>query len=339
MFWRLLFGGLLFHVTLFQAVSSADEDKVDILGCNSNGVCLPGAEDIAVQPRTITASNTCGNPPYTSYRPLGTTERLTCNSSKHPARFMIDSSEGYSTSNLETWWQSQNWWEWRNQHSQEPLLINITISFNKSYVLTGDVRVMFKYNKPQKMIMEKSIDFGVTWTPLQYFADDCQEKFGMDPSALNCSTQAVLCSEKYSDQNEGPLYFSYLNCYTRQTFWDPKIQDLMEATDIRLRLQYPATDGFEISKTEPHLQRYFYAISDIQVYGRCQCNGHAPNCEFPENGHKTYLNIPTCMCMHDTDGINCERCEPLYNNKTWMPATSMSEPNMCESKYHQCFRN
>lgn len=335
----LLIYGFLFQLAFNDVSTNSPDDKLDNNGhrCNQYGVCLPGAEDIAAPPRTILADNTCGSPPYDDYCPLTQSTCFGCNSTSseniHPAGFMIDRSGGYSSSNFETWWQSQNWWEWLQDGGQQPLPVNITISLNKSYVLTGDVRVAFKFTKPAQMVMEKSTDFGLTWIPLQYFADNCQARFGMQRSPLNCSTNAVLCSEKYSDQNEGPLYFSFLNCYTKETFWDPKIQNLIEATDLRLRLEFPATDGFHISKTENHLRKYFYAISDIQVFGRCQCHGHGENCEFPEDYNGGYVNIPTCLCEHNTEGVNCERCKPLYNNKTWMPATSMSTRNPCESKY------
>ena len=335
----------LFQLAFNNVSAVVGDDNLNGYTCNDDEVCLPGAEDIAVPPRTITANNTCGQEPYDNYCPLSRpTACFGCNSAsdedKHPAEFMIDSSGGYSTSNFETWWQSQNWWEWYQEGLQQPLPVYITISFNKSYVLTGEIKVTFKFTKPAKMVMEKSTDFGLSWTPLQYFADNCQERFGMEPSGLNCSTNAILCSERYSDQNEGPLYFSFLNCYTKETFWDPQIQNLTEATDLRLRLEFPATDGLHVTKQENNLRKYFYAISDIQVFGRCQCNGHGENCEFPEDPtNGGYINIPKCLCRHNTEGVNCERCQPLYNNKAWMPATSTKEPNRCKSKYFDQWKN
>lgn len=338
MIWLVIYA-LLFRMTFGEVSATTADDNFDGNShrCNKYGVCLPGAEDIAVPPRTIVADNTCGSPPYENYCPLGQSTCFRCDNSstehRHPVEFMTDPSIGYSTSNFETWWQSRNWWEWLQDNKQQPLPINITISFNKSYVLTGDVQVTFKFTKPAKMVIEKSTDYGKTWIPLQYFADKCHERFGMEASDLNCSTDAVLCSEKYSDHSEGPLYFSYLNCYTKETFWDPKIQNLTEATDLKLRLEFPATDGFHISGARNDLEKYFYAISDIQVFGRCQCNGHGENCEFPEDNSGGYKNIPTCICQHHTEGKDCKRCQPLYNNKTWMPASSMFIPNPCESKY------
>ena len=333
MYW-LLFYGLAIQFTCKELASAVSDDNLGSHRCNQFGVCLPGAEDIAVKPRTILADNTCGKPPYNKYCPLDNTACFYCNSTNHTAGFMIDHGEGYSTSNFKTWWQSQNWYEWSQYHSQQPLPINITISFNKSYVLTGDIRVTFKFAKPAQMVMEKSTDFGLTWTPLQYFADNCKRDYGMKASELNCSTSGALCTEKYSDHNGGPLYFSYLNCYSTETFWNTEIQKVIEATDLKLRLEFPANVGFFNSQQDQ--QRYFYAISDVQIYGRCQCYGHAPDCKFKNNSLGEYLNTPECLCdegKHNTEGINCERCQPLYNNKTWMPATSMEKPNACESEY------
>lgn len=334
---------VLLLIGMFISVSAkSQEDKLDSNGhrCNPYDVCLPGAEDIAVPPRSIYADNTCGSPIYDSYCPFreGTESCFGCNSSSeefsHPASLMIDRKNRYSTSNFETWWQSQNSWEWLQQHNTQFLPVNITVSFNKSYVITGNIKVTFKFTKPAQMVIEKSMDFGESWQPLQFFADDCRRRFKMEPSTLNCSLNQVLCTEKYSDQNEGSVYFSFLNCYTEDSFWESQIQNITQATDIRLKLEYPATDGFEGSQNRINLQGYFYAISDIQVFGRCQCHGHGENCKFPENTEKDgFINIPQCICKHNTEGVNCEKCQPLYNNKAWMPSSSNKKPNKCQSMY------
>ena len=342
MIWWLLFPVVMFESAWHRPCLVFAQERDDH-ECNSYGVCLPGAEDVAVSPRTVTASNTCGDPPGRYCQKGPPSSCFVCNSSSntngHPVDFMIDRDRGrrYGTSNLTSWWQSQTWWEWLDIHKEDPLVVNITLSFNKTYVITGDIRINFRSPKPLKMVIEKSADFGNTWIPLQYFADKCSSRFNMRSSALNCSTDTVLCTERYSDPKPGPVYFSFLNCYTKENFWEKEIQNLINATDLRLRLEYPGTDGLETIKTEERLNRYFYAISDIQVFGRCQCNGHARNCEFPTkilNGKSVYVNEPKCMCEHHTTGVDCEKCEPLYNNKTWMPATSTTQANPCESEYY-----
>lgn len=82
------------------------------------------------------------------------------------------------------------------------------------------------------------------------------------------------------------------------------------------------------------LRSYFYAISDIAVGARCKCNGHASKC-VRSTGINGENNL-VCECKHNTDGPDCERCLPLYNNVEWKRATS-SEVNECKRKYIDFF--
>lgn len=51
------------------------------------------------------------------------------------------------------------------------------------------------------------------------------------------------------------------------------------------------------------------------ISGSCFCNGHASSCsrinDIPDSvGH--------CICSHNTEGENCERCISLYNDRPWI---------------------
>lgn len=39
-----------------------------------------------------------------------------------------------------------------------------------------------------------------------------------------------------------------------------------------------------------------------------------------------------CNCTHNTEGVNCERCKPFYNDQPWAPA-EQGNPNECKSKF------
>ena len=51
---------------------------------------------------------------------------------------------------------------------------------------------------PKAAVLEKSIDGGQTYVPMQYFADDCQEYFGMDNDAPLQTSDDVNCITEYS---------------------------------------------------------------------------------------------------------------------------------------------
>lgn len=72
-------------------------------------------------------------------------------------------------------------------------------------------------------------------------------------------------------------------------------------------------------------RRYFYSIKDISIGGRCDCNGHAKECiADPLNSYKL-----RCQCKHNTMGISCEECMPLFNQRKWMHA-ERNHDNECK---------
>jgi len=70
------------------------------------------------------------------------------------------------------------------------------------------------------------------------------------------------------------------------------------------------------------LRSYYFAISNLVVGGRCKCNGHASECiETVTNDGKSKLK---CKCEHNTDGDDCQKCLPLFNDTPWKRATRFS---------------
>ncbi|XP_037539524.1 netrin-1 [Nematolebias whitei] len=64
------------------------------------------------------------------------------------------------------------------------------------------------------------------------------------------------------------------------------------------------------------------AISDLQVGGRCKCNGHASRCRRDDTGRAV------CVCEHHTAGPDCDVCEDFYLDRPWHRATP-THPNPC----------
>ncbi|XP_009075038.1 PREDICTED: netrin-G1, partial [Acanthisitta chloris] len=254
----------------------------------------------------------------------------------HPPELMFD-LEGRHPS---TFWQSTTWKDY-----PKPLHVNITLSWNKTIELTDNIVITFESGRPDQMILEKSLDYGRTWQPYQYYATDCLDAFHMDPKSVRDLSQhtvlEIICTEEYSTGYmtnskiihfeikdrfaffAGPRLHNMASLYG-QLDTTKKLRDFFTITDLRIRLLRPATG--EVYVDEQHLARYFYAISDIRVYGRCKCNLHATGCK-EEN--KRLL----CECEHNTTGPDCGKCKKNYQGRPWSPGSYLPIPkgtaNIC----------
>lgn len=145
----------------------------------------------------------------------------------------------------------------------------------------------------------------------------------------------ALCTSEYSDISplrDGNVAFSSLEGRPSAINFDHSVelQNWVTATDIRIVLDRLNTFGDEVFGDTSVLQSYFYAIADVAVGARCKCNGHASECVVSRglNGERTRV----CDCKHNTDGADCDRCLPLYNDAPWGRATSKNV-HECKRKY------
>jgi hypothetical protein len=65
---------------------------------------------------------------------------------------------------------------------------------------------------------------------------------------------------------------------------------------------------------------------------KCECNNHADRCYFDEelfiaNGKR---DGGICVCLHNTEGVHCERCREGYYHDQNLPFT---HPDACQRKY------
>uniref|UniRef100_A0A8C3B2S9 Netrin G1 n=1 Tax=Cyclopterus lumpus TaxID=8103 RepID=A0A8C3B2S9_CYCLU len=307
--------------------------------------CQPEATDmtkylrVALDPPNIT----CGDPPET-YCALenpymcnnecdATTKELA-----HPPELMFD----FEGRNPTTFWQSSSWKKY-----PKPLQVNLTLSWNKTIELTDDIVLTFESGRPEQMVLEKSLDYGRTWTPYQFYATDCLDAFTMEPKTANDLTQRtlldIICTEDYSRgyvwKNDktvrfeikdrfalfaGPRLHNMASLYG-QLDTTKNLRDFFTITDLRIKLLKPATGATMVD--ENNLSRYFYAISDIKVQGRCKCNLHANSCVFD----KGKLG---CECEHNTTGPDCSRCKRHYHGRAWSVGSYLPIPkgtaNICK---------
>uniref|UniRef100_A0A673ZI19 Netrin-G1 n=1 Tax=Salmo trutta TaxID=8032 RepID=A0A673ZI19_SALTR len=303
----------------------------DYMACQPEAMDMTKYLKVTVDPPNIT----CGDPPET-YCALE--NPYMCNNEcdaqnedlAHPPELMFD----FEGRNPTTFWQSSSWKKY-----PKALLVNITLSWKKTIELTDDIVVTFESGRPEQMVLEKSLDYGKTWQPYQFYATDCLDAFTMEHKTVQDLTQHtlldIICTEEYSRgyvwKNAktvrfeikdrfalfaGPHLHNMASLYG-QLDTTKNLRDFFTITDLRVRLLRPATGATMVD--ENNLSRYFYAISDIKVQGRCKCNLHANSCVFD----KEKLN---CECEHNTTGPDCGRCKRNYQGRTWSAGSYLPIP-------------
>ncbi|XP_026091078.1 netrin-G2 [Carassius auratus] len=318
---------------LCKSLVSTDEGAVwEHYACQPKAQAVKEYMRILVEPPGIT----CGNPPErfcTLENPYLCSDE--CDASNpdlaHPPQLMQDRER----SGLITYWQTVTW-----QRYPKPLQANISLSWNKTLELTDDIQITFEYGRPTIMVLEKSLNFGRTWQPFQYYADDCMDAFSIparrarDLTADNITR--VFCTEQYSrwvgSKNEkvvrfevrsrfaifaGPRLLNMEGLYTRMESMKG-LRDFFTFTNLRLRLLKPALGGTYVQRE--NLMKYFYAISNVEVLARCKCNLHASLCLYVDGNLQ-------CQCEHNTTGQDCQRCKKGFKAKTWKSGSYLPTPN------------
>ncbi|XP_028855963.1 netrin-1 [Denticeps clupeoides] len=87
--------------------------------------------------------------------------------------------------------------------------------------------------------------------------------------------------------------------------------------DRASRPQQMSPSSLSAPPTHPPL-----SLSDLQVGGRCKCNGHASRC------HRDNQGKAACQCEHHTAGVDCDACKPFYYDRPWQRATP-TQPHPC----------
>ncbi|XP_072901622.1 laminin subunit alpha-3 isoform X2 [Hemitrygon akajei] len=245
----------------------------------------------------------------------------------------------------ERWWQSPPLS--RGLHYNQ---VNVTLNFGQLFHVAYILIKFANSPRPDLWVLERSVDFGRSYQPWQYFAHsirDCVEQFGTRAHRQIIKDDDVICTTEFSrilPLENGEIVVSLVNGRPGSTSFNdsPVLREFTKATNIRLRfLRTNTLLGHLISKTQKDptvTRRYYYSIKDISVGGRCVCNGHADSCQ-AQNPQNPFLL--QCECQHNTCGTSCERCCPGFNQKPWQPATTSSanncEPCNCHGHAKDCY--
>uniref|UniRef100_A0A8C8SXG5 Netrin-4 n=1 Tax=Pelusios castaneus TaxID=367368 RepID=A0A8C8SXG5_9SAUR len=306
------------------------------IGSNCEKACNPRMGNLA-HGRKLWTDTTCGHNSTEYYCSYSENADLTCKrpkcdkcNSAHIRQAHLPSAMADSSFRLpRTWWQSAE-----DVH-KEQIQLNLEAEFYFTHLI-----MVFKSPRPAAMVLERSQDFGKTWKPYKYFSTNCSTTFGLEDDVTK---KGAICTSRYSNPfpcTGGEVIYRALSPpYSAEDPYSADAQAQLKITNLRVQLltrQDCPCQGNDLNAKPQQFVRY--AIYDFIVKGSCFCNGHADHC-VPIAGFRPvkasgvfHMVHGRCMCKHNTAGLHCQQCAPLYNDQPWQAANGKTgAPKECRS--------
>ncbi|TMS13118.1 Usherin [Larimichthys crocea] len=166
------------------------------------------------------------------------------------------------------------------------------------------------------------------WLDWQYMARNCNV-FDMQNNGPLLRPDSVNCLQLPSDvsYSGGNITFSLLTPEPNlrpgynDFYNNPALQKMVHATQVRIHL----SGQYHTRAAEVNQRHRYYTINEVTISGRCECHGHADHCD-------TSVTPYRCLCLPEshTEGNNCQRCAPLYNDKPFRSGDQL-QPMNCRS--------
>uniref|UniRef100_A0A4W4F1K0 Laminin subunit beta-1 n=1 Tax=Electrophorus electricus TaxID=8005 RepID=A0A4W4F1K0_ELEEL len=299
-------------------------------------LCYPSLGDLMVgRAAQLSVSSTCGLNGPQNYCILGYLENeqkcFTCDSRRPYNRF--NNPYSHQIENIITTFapeRKMRWW-----HVPKVIQLDLETMFQFSHLV-----LTFKSFRPAAMLVERSKDFGHTWKVFRFFSADCVNDFPGVSKEPAATIDDLICDSRYSGaepSTDGEVVFKALDpSFHIDNPYNPTVKELITMTNLRVNFTRLFTLGDNLlgrRRRNPQ-DKYYYALYEMVVRGRCFCNGHASQCMPVYSTRGDIFTEPgmvhgRCVCQHNTMGDNCEKCQDLYNDAPWRPAGT-TNPHVCK---------
>ncbi|XP_070304033.1 netrin-1 [Salvelinus sp. IW2-2015] len=199
-----------YGMSMFAAQTSPPDPCYDENGNPRR--CIPDFVNSAFG-KEVRTSSTCGKTPgrYCLVTEKGDERNRnchTCDASNpkkyHPPAYLTDLNNPHNL----TCWQSEN-------YIQYPQNVTITLSLGKKFEVTY-VSLQFCSPRPESMAIFKSMDYGKSWVPFQYYSAQCRKMYTKPSKATitKQNEQEAICTDSHTDMHPlsgGLIAFSTLD--------------------------------------------------------------------------------------------------------------------------------
>ncbi|KAK7591337.1 hypothetical protein V9T40_002950 [Parthenolecanium corni] len=229
--------------------------------------CIPEFVNAAFN-APVEASSTCGAAGaasrYCDDAESGGACRL-CDDSEPRARFPAAHLTDLNNPRNVTCWRSEPIApeRWRASAHAPPDNVTLTLALGKKYEITY-ISLQFcpKSPRPDSVAIYKSMDYGKTWQPFQFYSSQCRRVYGRPNRAAiaKANEQEALCTDSHrhgrADAISSRIAFSTLEGRPSASEFDssPVLQDWVTATDVRVvfnRMHFPQ-DGQQQTAPRRH---------------------------------------------------------------------------------------
>ncbi|KAI6236382.1 Laminin subunit beta-1 [Aphelenchoides besseyi] len=340
--WSRLKYTIFISLFLYVAPSALGELAEEEALCSGRS-CYPATGNLLIgRKNQLTASSTCGLRERQKFCIVSHLEDDTkcfyCDSSREWDERVTGTQNSHRIQNVVTEnyeERTRNWWQSENGVQNVSIELKLGAEFHFTHLI-----MTFRSFRPAAMVIEKSADYGKTYRIYRYFAYDCASSFPDIPEGPPKNHTDVICTRKYSDvapSTGGEVIYKVISPHIQtENPYAKEIAELLKITNLRINFTKLHTLGDDLLDYRPEIdEKYYYAIYEIVVRGSCSCYGHAHSC-VPDADEQT-RNEPEpadmvhgkCQCTHNTDGKNCEKCSPYYNDAPWKPAYG-DQANECQ---------